>query len=112
MNDSDSGNARGQRPPIAGLLLIALGALFLAGTLGAIDVGLLIRRWWPLVLILVGAERLLLAPHHRTGGLTLVGIGAALLVFSLGVLPWDWIGRLWPVLLIGFGLWLTLRGRR
>jgi len=114
MSDGEGGpeGGRRRRPPFAGLLLIALGALFLAGTFGAIDVGALIRRWWPLVLVLVGAERVLLAEHHRTGGLTLIAIGAVLLFFSLGVLPWEWIGRLWPLVLIGFGLWLTVRGRR
>lgn len=112
MTESDTGRrpARG-RPPFAGLLLIALGALFLAGTLGAVDVGRLIRHWWPLVLVLVGAERLMIEGRHRTGGFTLIAIGALLLVFSLGALPWDWIGRFWPLLLIGFGLWLTLRPR-
>jgi len=114
MSDGDTGQGHGpgKRPPFAGLLLIALGALFLAGTLGAIDVGTLIRHWWPLVLVLVGAERVLLAENHRTGGLTLIAIGAVLLFFSLGMLPWEWIGRLWPLVLIGFGLWLTVRGRR
>ena len=109
--DSTGGSGRG-RPPFAGLLLIALGALFLAGTLGTIDVGTLIRRWWPLVLVIVGVERLLLAPHHRTGGFTVLAIGAVLLAFTLGAVSWQWIGRFWPVLLIGFGLWLVLRPRR
>jgi hypothetical protein len=114
MNENPSGTGGGspRHPPFAGLLLIALGALFLAGTLGAVDVGTLIRRWWPLVLVLVGAERLLLAAHHRTGGLTLMAIGAALLAFSLGAMPWDRIGRFWPLALIGLGLWLVLRPRR
>lgn len=113
MNESgsDAGTGRG-RPPFAGIMLIAVGALFLAGTLGTIDVGTLIRRWWPLVLVLVGVERLLLAPHHRTGGFTVMAIGAALLAFTLGAVPWHWIGRFWPLLLIGLGLWLVLRPRR
>jgi hypothetical protein len=109
--ESQGGTGRG-RPPFAGLLLIALGALFLAGTLGALEVGTLIRRWWPLVLVLVGAERVLLAAHHRTGGLTIMAIGAGLLAFTLGAVPWHWIGRFWPLLLIGLGLWLVLRPRR
>lgn len=112
MSEPDSAADGGRRPPFAGLLLIALGALFLAGTLGAIDIGDLIRRWWPLMLIVVGFERLLLASHHRTGGLTVMAIGAVLLAFTLGVLPWFWIGRYWPLLLIALGLWLVLRPRR
>ncbi len=107
-----TGGGRRRRPPFAGVVLIALGALFLAGTLGALDVGALIRRWWPAVLVLVGLERLLLEPSHRSGGITLIAIGAGLLAFSLGGLPWEWIGRLWPLALIGVGLWIVFRPRR
>jgi hypothetical protein len=106
----DTGASR--RPPFAGLLLIALGALFLAGTLGAIDVGGLIRRWWPALLVVVGLERVLLAASHTAGGITLIVIGSVLLVFTLGGVPWDWIGRFWPVLLIAIGLWIVLKPRR
>jgi lia operon protein LiaF len=101
-----------RRPPFAGLLLIALGGLFLAGTLGAIDIGGLIRRWWPALLVLVGLERLLLASSHHAGGITLIAIGSVMLAFTLGGLPWDWIGRFWPVILIVVGLWIVLKSRR
>jgi lia operon protein LiaF len=112
MSEPRDPDRRPHRPPIAGILLIALGALFVAGTLGAFDVGRLIRRWWPAVLVLVGLERLLLAAHHRVGGITLVAMGAYLLAFSLGLLPWEWAGRFWPLALIALGAWLLLRPRR
>jgi uncharacterized membrane protein YhhN len=50
-----------QRNLIAGLILILLGALFLANNLGytSLSLGRLISTWWPAILIVVGISMLL-----------------------------------------------------
>ena len=51
--------ARG-RAPIGAIILIALGVLFLLANLGLVpQLGQLIAKWWPLILIVVGASMLL-----------------------------------------------------
>lgn len=48
------------RTPVAAIILIVLGALFLLGNLGMIPrLGPLIAQWWPLILIAVGVSLLL-----------------------------------------------------
>lgn len=100
------------RVPFSGILLIVLGALFLAGTLGGADVGEIISAWWPSLLIVVGLERILNAGTGRGAGIALVAIGATLLAFTAGGLSLHVFGRFWPLLLILFGLGIVLRSRR
>ncbi len=55
-----------------GIVLIAVGALFLADTLsgGRVDAGALVGQWWPLLIVLVGVAILLEAawPSRREAG--------------------------------------------
>lgn len=50
-----------KRVPIAALILIALGVVFLMQNLGVLPIPLreLFATWWPLILILVGVSLLL-----------------------------------------------------
>jgi hypothetical protein len=48
------------RAPLAAIILIVLGTLFLLANLGVIPrLGALIAQWWPLILIVVGASMLM-----------------------------------------------------
>jgi len=100
------------RVPFSGILLITLGVLFLAGTLGWIDAGELIERWWPALFIVIGLEQILNAPRARVSGALLVAIGAIMLAFTLARLPWHVIERFWPALLIVVGLWIVFKPSR
>jgi Domain of unknown function (DUF5668)/B-box zinc finger len=46
------------------------------------------------------------------GAIVLIIIGAMLLLHTLGVFEEEWIGRAWPVILIGIGGWLLYRRTR
>ena len=50
-----------KRVPIAALILIALGVIFLLQNLGILPIPLreLFATWWPLILILVGVSLLM-----------------------------------------------------
>jgi len=45
-------------PLSAGLLLIAIGLMFLLDHLDVLSFGYIVRKFWPVILIIVGASRL------------------------------------------------------
>jgi hypothetical protein len=46
------------------------------------------------------------------GAVVLIVIGLVLLLHTLGVFEDEWIGRAWPLILIGVGAWLLYRRTR
>src|ERR1700722_19060411 len=44
--------------------------------------------------------------RHPVGAVVLIVIGLMLLLHTLGVFEDEWIGRAWPLVLIGVGVWL------
>ena len=74
-----------------GLILVGIGLVFLADTLsnGEIDAGAIIGRWWPLILLLLGAAILIPAlwpgrPVVRTLALDLQGAPRAVVRVDFG----------------------------
>jgi hypothetical protein len=49
---------------------------------------------------------LLPSRKHPFGAVVLIVIGLLLLLHTLGVFEDEWIGRAWPLVLIGIGVWL------
>ena len=49
---------------------------------------------------------------HPVGAVVLIIIGIVLLLQTLGVFEEEWIGRAWPVAIIGVGAWLLYRRTR
>ncbi|WP_027092768.1 cell wall-active antibiotics response protein LiaF [Cohnella thermotolerans] len=101
-----------------GLILVGVGAAFLLNQTGviAIDIGDLISVFWPVVLILVGVQGLLIQRH---GGFwwnpVVIGVGVYFLGKNLGWFHWslgDMMKIVIPVVLIGYGLCLIVRGGR
>src|SRR4051794_27546877 len=93
-------------PVIPGLILVALGALFLLNNLHVVQIRELIR-YWPVILIALGFGRLVDSGHEglRPDGLILVVAGAAVLAVNLNFLALSY-RDLWPLLLIVLGLWM------
>lgn len=52
------------------------------------------------------------APKTPFGAVVLIVIGLVLLLHTLGVFEEEWIGRAWPVIIIGAGAWLLYRRTR
>jgi predicted membrane protein len=101
---------RGGRFFIGGLI-ICIGVLFLLQNLGVLYVDQ-IWRYWPVILIVLGVSRLSTA--RSMGGRIWFGmvtvLGGALLLHNLGYIhgtPWN---LTWPILLIGLGFSLLMRG--
>jgi hypothetical protein len=60
------------------------------------------------------SEPLAIEPRQRTpfGAVVLIVIGLVLLLHTLGIFEDEWIGRAWPLILIGIGAWLLYRRTR
>jgi predicted membrane protein len=96
----------------AGLLIIVIGAIFLLGNLGKVDVGDLISDYWPLILIVIGLWHLVAHSFRQVGtGLILIVIGSVFMLIKWGVLGVSFWEIFWPVLIIGVGLWILLKPR-
>ena len=87
-----------------GLLLLALGGVFLAENLTDFEFDW--GDWWPAILIILGVVSL---PSSRWAGVVLTLVGAVFLVDNLDVLEVN-VGDFWPVALIAVGVWVLLGG--
>lgn len=96
--------ASGLRIPFSGVLLVVLGALFLADQLGALHIGQVFHTWWPSILVIAGALQLVERPATPFGPLVLMTVGAALQLTNLGYVRFGSVWRLWPLVLIAVGL--------
>jgi len=52
------------------------------------------------------------ARREPIGAIVLIGLGMLLLFNTLGLLQFDWIGRGWPLIIIGIGIWLLISRSR
>jgi len=97
---------------IVGLAAIALGVLLTLDNLRLLDAGEVLA-WWPTVLIALGAARLSRPEPGRVAGWVLVGVGAWILLYNLGIHPYD-LRDGWPfvLILLGAGLIFTSFRRR
>lgn len=94
---------------IYGLLILAVGVLALAGSLGYFEVGGLWSTFWPVILIAIGLVNLIDQPRNLifSGMLTVVGV-----VFLLRNLGYEAFERFslweifWPLIIIFVGLQL------
>lgn len=97
-----------------GLIVLALGAIFLLSNLNVID-STQYLRWWPLLLVAFGLSKLL-QPRPARGrmfGFLVATLGTLLLLKSFGKIAFS-IWGLWPLALILMGLsiiWGALTGR-
>jgi cell wall-active antibiotic response 4TMS protein YvqF len=110
-----------KRVPVGAVVLIMLGILFLLHTMGLAEFGL--DRFWPLILIIVGAwmfarnfgmvesGRMSSDPRYRSkrlmGPAMVLTIGVLLLMSTLDIAHF---GRTWPVILLVVGAVKLLQG--
>jgi len=93
-----------------GILLIVMGVLFLLHQMDRLDFGDLVGRYWPVIFILIGISILLSNNFKNAGsGIFFILFGTFFLLLRLRVFDralWHYI---WPVAIIGVGLWMLLR---
>lgn len=94
-----------------GVVVVALGVLFLLDSAGALDAGRAIDRWWPLAISAAGALTLAERPRATVRGAVLVGAGGLLLLFTTDVLEGNAWNYIWPAGVIVLGVVIVARRR-
>jgi predicted membrane protein len=107
--------ASGPSQVVLGVLVIAIGLLFLLDNLDIIDTHRALA-FWPLAFIVAGAVKLFDTGSHngKAVGLALIAVGAMLMLQRLGWLYFSW-HTMWPVVMIALGglvVFRALAGRR
>jgi len=90
-----------------GFLFIAAGTILLLQRLGISDFGWTMRRFWPVIVIVIGASKLF---HRGTiwAGLWLMSIGVWLQMVTLHIYGFTY-GSSWPLLLVILGGGMIVR---
>lgn len=95
---------------LLGLVVLALGVLYLLDAAGSLDAGEAVDDWWPVVIVAMGLFQLLEEPQRPVRPLILTGIGLALLLSTADAIDSDYV---WPLILIvvGFGILARMHAR-
>ncbi|HUP46435.1 MAG TPA: DUF5668 domain-containing protein [Thermoanaerobaculia bacterium] len=90
-----------------GIIMITLGVLFLLSRFDVADFGHLIRRWWPMIPVMIGIPKLF-SRETVWSGMWLITIGIWLQLCRLEVYGLTY-STAWPLLLIALGAGMVLR---
>lgn len=113
---TDRANRRAFRQPrkppgiFIGVLIVALGVVFLLDQQGIVPAHESFRFFWGALLMAWGFEILFAARHEHSWfwGAVLIIVGGGGLITEMGFVHF-WIGSLWPLLLIAFGVLILLQ---
>lgn len=95
---------------LLGLLLIALGVMFLLDTTNAFGGDTdIFGTYWPVLLIAWGLWGMVASGLRlRLGSMIVLAVGVVFLLSNLGVWAWN-VGQLWPIILVVIGLVLVAK---
>lgn len=96
-----------------GVIVVAVGIVFLLSTADVLDAGEAVGEWWPAAIVVLGVVQVLSEARVTPAAAVLTVVGAALLGVTTGLFGDDAWGLVWPVALILVGLWIMVGfGRR
>jgi len=109
MNDTLSTNHSDERTGylVSGLVLVTMGVLFLLDEFHVANFGSLIRRYWPLFIIIVALPKLFRRDAFWSG-LWMLTLGIWFQLVTLRMLGLTWRNS-WPLILIALGGGIILR---
>ncbi len=96
---------------VLGVLLVGIGTVFLLDTANVIESGDAVAVWWPAILVLLGGAQIGIERRVSTVSGIVVVVGVVALLVTTGAVDADLWALVWPILLIGAGLWLVIRRR-
>jgi predicted membrane protein len=91
---------------LLGLVLVALGVVFLLDRLGVGRAGELVGQYWPLVIVAAGVLQLVVTPRAYLPASVTVAVGLILLAATTGLLGANVWQVFWPIVLIAVSLLL------
>ena len=95
---------------IFGLMLVAVGAVWMLNNLDIIQFHFKLKQWWPLILIAIGLIHLANGRRFfEPGAWFMILLGGAFLLTANNILAWQDILKYWPVLLIIIGISIVFR---
>jgi predicted membrane protein len=94
---------------LLGLVVVALGVVFLLDSAGVLDAERAIDRWWPVVIVAAGILTLAERPPSIARGWLLIGAGGLLLLFTTTTLDNDAWAYVWPAVIVLVGLTILAR---
>ena len=89
---------------VLGVVVIAVGVLLVLDTAGVVSSDRAIGDWWPALIIAVGLIQLAERPRSVVGPLLVMGVGAALLTVSTGLVRGDVGSYIWPLIVVAIGV--------
>lgn len=96
---------------LLGMVVVALGVLFLLDSADVLDAGTTIDHWWPVAIVALGALQLVQGAGAVLNAWLLVAAGGVLLLFTTGTVEGDVWNYIWPLAIIAVGLSLLTRWR-
>lgn len=111
MTNAPSPRPRGSPQVLIGLIVVAVGVVFLAGNYGLLDAHLVLS-YWPVPILVLGAVTIVNADSNarRMFGalIVLIGLwGSGHQFWGISLRIWN----LWPAILIAIGIMLVIRSR-
>ena len=94
---------------LIGLVVVAVGVLYLLDAADALDAGSVIADWWPSLVVALGAFQLADRAHGVAGPLVLMGLGGFLLMLTTGAIGEASWAYIWPALVVAGGLFILFR---
>ncbi len=93
-----------------GLLLIAVGVAFLFDQMGRIDFWNLVGEYWFGIFFIIGLAILISSNFRNAGhGIFFIILGAFFLLMNLRIFDRSLWHYLWPLFIIGVGLWILFK---
>lgn len=90
-----------------GIIMITIGVLFLISKLDMPELSQLVRRYWPMIVVLFGVSRMF-ARETIWNGMWLVAVGSWLQMCRLRMFGLTY-STAWPLLLIALGAGMVVR---
>lgn len=94
---------------VLGSGFLAVGTLVLLERADVLDAGEVIADWWPVLFLVAALLDVLSRPPRVASATVLGGLGLVLLAVTNDLVEANVWEIVWPVVLVGLGLWLLLR---